>query len=174
MFAQVFVALQLFHDHIQRIGTDAEIRLCERDNIFTIVRIDPRAILEAHKPEFLHELPQQIAYSAASFRYVEKYDSPAAVPTSWLVRTFLPQRFKLQHPFAGFRCACVPLAAPFFKRDQTLDSEPPQSRIRLVSESCVIFPVTKMLEDFVDIRHSPDSDHNTSDRRDKKRFLERA
>lgn len=125
MFAQVFVALQLFYNHIQRICADAEIRFCERDNVFTIVRINPRTILEAHKPEFLHELPQQIAYSAASFRYVEKHNAPTTVPTFWLLRTFLPQRFKFQHPFAGFRCACVPLATSFFKRDQTLGSEPP-------------------------------------------------
>ena len=127
MFAQMLVTFELFDDHVEYVETDPEVRLRKCDDVFTVVWVDPYAVLKTHEPKFLHKRTQQIAYSATSLRDVEEYYTPATIPAFRLLFIFLPKRFKLQHPFPGLSRTRVPLTVSFFKRNQTLSGEAAQS-----------------------------------------------
>src|SRR3989344_6707993 len=139
VLAQMLVALELLHNHIQSIGTNAKIRFRKRDKIFAVVRINPRTVLEPHESIFLHKHTQTIANATAAFWNIEEHHTPTTIPTFRFFSTFFSHRFKFKHLLSRFGHARIPLAVSLLKSNQTFGFQTTKRRLRLIIKSCALF-----------------------------------
>lgn len=84
MLAEIGVVLKSFDNHIEYICTDAEIRLHERNQIFTVIREDPYTILKPYKSALDHKSPEIFSDTFSFFWYIKDNDTPASIPSAFL------------------------------------------------------------------------------------------
>src|SRR3989344_4090792 len=144
MLPEIFIAFQALHNHIKHIRTDTKIGFRKRDEIFTIMGINPYTVLEPHEPIGTHKLPQTISDSLPSLGNIEDNDTPSSIPFLLLFHKN-SLRFHQKYPFPFFSYPCISLPiSMFLERDHTLRGEPTECGLRLVVESCAFLVSPKI------------------------------
>src|SRR3989344_5659938 len=138
MLAEMFVSFKTLNNHIEYICAYPEIRLCKCDQIFTVIRINPHAVLQPYKSILTHKTPQAGPHALTFFRYVKDNDAPSPVPFS-LLRYCRSFRFHLKQPFPFFCYSCIAFASFLFERNKPFRRETPEGGFRLVIKSRSLF-----------------------------------
>src|SRR3989344_5503605 len=97
---------KVLDNHIQHIGTNAEICFCKRDEIFAIIWINPDAILQSYESVLFHKMSETYAYVPAPFRNIKCNNAPASIPAS-LLGSSCSLRLYVKHALPFFGNACI-------------------------------------------------------------------
>ena len=170
MLAQVRVTFNTFNNHVEHIGADAELRFRERNEVFTVMRKYPNAVLQPHETVFVHKSPQAIPHALASLWDIEDDDTPSSIPFPLFGRRrFL--RLKFQHSLPLFSEARIAAAVSFFKRDEAIRREPSERCLRLVIELGAFLRTDIIFYGLRKIRYRTYRDHDAAERRIEHRVL---
>lgn len=84
MFFEALITFELIDNHIEHVITDFEIRLEERDQIFTIIRVGPDAVLQTFKADMLERSTHLLSKHFPALWNVKNEYPPLLVPLSRL------------------------------------------------------------------------------------------
>ncbi len=143
-FSDSLIIFKRFYDQVEYILTHLEVGFQERNCVFTVIRINPHAVLEANESYSrkcgAHSRPEL----ASVVRYIENEYSPFSVPTPRLVYP-IPRSFKTTESSFSFWRQTELFLPPF--------KEPLRSKS--VARTSYDFPASAGLYD-AELCHRPD------------------
>src|SRR3989344_2885514 len=127
----MFIVLELFHNHIEHIGTNAKICLCKRNEVFAVIWINPHAILKANKSIFIHKTTEARAHTLPPFGDIKDNYSPTPIPFL-LFCNYCPLCLHLEYELPFLCYACITLSVFLNKCNEPFRHEPTKCCLRLI------------------------------------------
>ena len=161
MFAQMLIVFKPFHNHIKHIGTNAKICLCERNEVFAVIRINPHAILKANESVFIHKTTETRAHALPPFGDIKNNYSPTPIPFP-LFCNCCPLCLHLEHALPFLCYACITLSVFLNKCNEPFRHEPSERRLRLIIKPRTLLVSWEKSQKLSCIRYCCGNDHNTA------------
>lgn len=163
MNAQMFVVFKPLDNHIEHVGTNAEVRFRQCDKVFAIIRINPHAVLKPHESVFPHKSPETYSHTLAPLGNIKDNNTPTTVPAPLFCNgCFL--RLHLEHALAILGYSRITFAVFFNKYDEPLRRETSERGLRLIIKLGAFFVSGKILEETCRVRYRRRDEHNTTDK----------